>query len=89
MDQTFAYCYFMKFVPERLRSLIPEHIAYWQNHAPDNFTGGPFRDRSGGLIIFPAADQDTAESICRGDPFVTGGLVEEFWVREWLVSHRR
>ena len=89
MDQIFVFCYFMKFEPAKLKTLIPEQIEFWQKHAPSTFTGGPFKDRSGGMLTFSAPDLSAAEEICKGDPFVKSGLVEEYWVREWLVSHRR
>lgn len=89
MERIFVFCYFMKFDPKALRTRIPAQIAYWEKYAPENFSGGPFNDRSGGMITFSAPDQEAAESICRDDPFVTEGLVDAYWVREWLVSHRR
>jgi uncharacterized protein YciI len=89
MQNLFAFYYSMKFEPHALKTAIPAHIAYWEKHAPDNFFDGPFKDRSGGLVIFPAADQAMAEDICRNDPYVTEGLVTDFQVREWLMSHRR
>ena len=79
----------MDFEPARLKTVIPAQIKYWEEHAAVNFTGGPFKDRSGGMISFTAADLAAAENICKGDPFVKEGMVKEYWVREWLVSHRR
>lgn len=89
MEKIFAFCYFMKFEPARLKTLIPEQIKYWEEHARSNFTGGPFQDRSGGMLTFSAPNLAAAEEICKADPFVKSGLVEEYWVKEWLVSHRR
>ena len=89
MEKFFVFCYFMDFEPARLKTLIPAQIEYWQKNAPANLTGGPFKDRSGGMLSFSATDLDTAMEICKGDPFVKDGLVKEYWVREWLVSHRR
>lgn len=89
MEKIFVFCYVMKFEPARLKTLIPAQIEYWQKFAPENFTGGPFKDRSGGMLSFSAADMAQAEEICKNDPFVKSGIVDEYWVREWLVSHRR
>ena len=89
MERIFAYCYVMEFKPEKLKTLIPAHIAYWTEHAPEKFTGGPFGDRTGGLISFSAADLSEAELICSNDPYIKEGLVQEYWVKEWLVSHQR
>ncbi|HOO70876.1 MAG TPA: YciI family protein [Spirochaetota bacterium] len=89
MKQIFAFWYFMNFDPQKLRTAIPAHIAYWEKLAPESFSDGPFRDRSGGLVLFPADDLDTAESLCKNDPYVKEGLIEEYFVREWLISHQR
>lgn len=89
MEKIFVFCYFMEFEPAKLKTLIPAQIEYWQKYAPEKFTGGPFKDRSGGMLSFSAQDITEAEEICKADPFVKSGLVREYWVREWLVSHRR
>ncbi len=89
MKQIFVFCYLMKFEPSRLKTAIPAHISYWENHAAENFSDGPFRDRTGGLIIFPAISLETAEDMCKNDPYVKEGLIGEYWVREWLISHQR
>ena len=47
-----AYFYFMKPEPERVRTVAPRHAAYWQGLALPDYRGGPFADRSGGLILF-------------------------------------
>ncbi len=89
MKQTFAFCYCMNFEPFRLKTADPAYIAYWEKKAPEDFSDGPFRDRTGGLILFPAEDRDMAEDICTNDPYVKEGLITEYWVKEWLISHRR
>jgi uncharacterized protein YciI len=38
--------------------------------------GGPFSDRSGGLIIFEAADEGAAGKTVAGDPFQRAALLE-------------
>ena len=89
MKQTFIFFYSIKFEPNKLKTAIPAHIAYWEKLASEAFTEGPFRDRSGGLIISPAEDQRAAEDICNNDPYVKEGLVVEYQVKEWLISHQR
>ncbi len=89
MKQVFAFCYVMKFDPQKLKTAIPAHIAYWEKHAPEGFSDGPFNDRSGGLIIFHADDKEMAEDICKNDPYLKEGLVGEYWVKDWLISHQR
>ncbi len=44
----------MKNDPGKIRDVIPEHIRYWKDSKPINFSGGPFSDRGGGLILFEA-----------------------------------
>ncbi len=89
MKQVFAFCYFMIFDMNKLKTAIPAHIAYWDKKAPEAFSDGPFRDRTGGLIIFPADDREMAEDICKNDPYVKEGIITDYWVKEWLISHQR
>ena len=60
MKNQFAYFYFMKREPEKIRSVVPSHAAYWENLKPEGYSGGPFADRSGGLIIFEMASLEDA-----------------------------
>lgn len=46
--------------------------------------GGPFADRSGGLISFEADSLEHAEGIIAADPFVREDLLESSVVKEWL-----
>jgi uncharacterized protein YciI len=48
--------------------------------------GGPFADRSGGLITFEAESTEEATRIIMNDPFVSEDLLEDKWVREWMVE---
>jgi hypothetical protein len=45
-----AFFYWMKDDPDRVRAVAPEHAAYWRDLALHRYLGGPFADRSGGLI---------------------------------------
>lgn len=49
-----AYFYFMKNDPDRIRSVVPLHVEYWKGSGLEGYMGGPFADRSGGLITFEA-----------------------------------
>ncbi|HZD23023.1 MAG TPA: YciI family protein [Acidimicrobiia bacterium] len=40
----------------------------------DHYLGGPFADRSGGLIAFDAASSAEAERLVEDDPFPQRGL---------------
>jgi hypothetical protein len=50
----FVYCYSMKDDPNGVRDVAPKHTAYWQKLGLAEYIGGPFADRSGGLISFDA-----------------------------------
>ncbi len=80
----YAYFYFMAAEPERIREAIPRHVAYWKNLDLPGYIGGPFADRSGGLIIFSAPDSATAEALVLHDPFQEAGVIEKHWLKEWL-----
>ena len=78
-----AYFYFMKPEPERVRTVGPRHAAYWQGLALRDYRGGPFADRSGGLIVFDSDSAQEAEELVSGDPFVHERLLERHWVKAW------
>lgn len=80
---TFAYMYFMRAEPERVGSVAARHAAYWQGRALPGYAGGPFADRSGGLIVFESASRAEAVAAVAADPFVTEGLVGRSWIKEW------
>jgi uncharacterized protein YciI len=42
---------------------------------------GPFTDRSGSMAVFTS--REAAEEFASGDPFVLGGVVSKWFVREW------
>jgi hypothetical protein len=48
------YFYLMGDTPDRVRAVAPRHTAYWGELELDHYLGGPFADRSGGLITFEA-----------------------------------
>jgi hypothetical protein len=48
--------------------------------------GGPFADRSGGLITFEGASVEEAERLVSDDPFVREDLLETHWVKEWTID---
>jgi uncharacterized protein YciI len=37
------------------------------------------------MIQFSAPDLENAEAICEQDPFVTEGILEQRWVKEWEI----
>ena len=83
MKKQFAFFYFMRNLPDRIGKSAPLHAAYWKDLSLDSYQGGPFSDRSGGLILFRAENMDAAESIIRKDPFLIDNLIEKKWVKAW------
>ena len=84
MSPRFAYVYFMKDDPQRVRAAVAGHVEHWQGLRLDGYLGGPFEDRSGGLITFDAEDEESAGRMVSSDPFVADGLLEVYWLKRWL-----
>jgi uncharacterized protein YciI len=82
----FAYVYFMKPEPDRVRAIAPHHAAYWQQLALRDYRGGPFADRSGGLITFDAKSLERAEELVSGDPFLREQLLEWQSIKAWMTD---
>lgn len=82
----FAHVYLMAEDPDRVRAVAPQHAAYWQGLDLPNYLGGPFADRSGGLITFEARAVEEAEQLAVDDPFVREGLLATRWLKEWQVE---
>jgi uncharacterized protein len=79
---TWAYLYFMKDEAVRVREVAPGHARYWRDTESAG-RRGPFSDRSGGLIIFDAADEDAAAQLVADDPFQRAALIERSWLKAW------
>jgi YCII-related domain len=82
----FAYFYLMKADPDRVRVVAPRHASYWRELRLAHYLGGPFEDRTGGLITFDADEAAQAQRVVRGDPFVLEGLVEAHWLKVWTPA---
>jgi uncharacterized protein YciI len=80
----FAYLYWMKDDPDRIGTVAPGHAAYWRDLGLPGYAGGPFADRSGGLITFEADSLEQAEGIIAADPFVLEELLESAVVKQWM-----
>lgn len=83
MSPRFAYFYFMKNDLERIRAAVPSHISHWQELHLNSYLGGPFDDRSGGLITFEAKSDEQASDAVESDPFVLNDLLETHWLKRW------
>jgi uncharacterized protein YciI len=79
----FAFFYLMKTDPDRVRVVAPRHASYWRDLRLAHYMGGPFRDRTGGLITFDAEDAAAPQHAVRSDPFLVEGQVEAHWLKEW------
>jgi uncharacterized protein YciI len=80
------YFYLMREATDRVRTVAPDHAAYWRGLQLRVYVGGPFADRSGGLITFEVPSVDEAERLVADDPFVQEDLLERRWVKEWLID---
>jgi uncharacterized protein YciI len=61
-------------------------VEYWKTANIQGYMGGPFADRSGGLISFFASSLDEATQIILKDPFILEDLVAEKWIKEWIAE---
>ena len=50
----FLYFYLMRNRPDAIRQVVPFHVQYWHSRDLPDYMGGPFADRTGGLITFAA-----------------------------------
>ena len=82
----FLYFYLMKGAPDEVRATAPEHSAYWNRLALEDYAGGPFGDRTGGLITFDTGSLSEAERLVAGDPFPQRGLIAQSWLKEWKLD---
>ena len=71
----FIYFYFNRNEPEKIRQVVPAHVGYWKSANVKGYMGGPFGDRTGGLISFVAPSlQDATEIIHPARPIYRGKL---------------
>jgi uncharacterized protein YciI len=81
-----VHFYTMKDEPERVRKVAPKHSAYWRRAGVGGYQGGPFEDRSGGLITFEVDSRKHAEHLIQADPFVREELLESSWIKQWMID---
>jgi uncharacterized protein YciI len=82
----FVYFYFNRNAPEKIRQVVPAHVQYWKAANLKDYMGGPFSDRTGGLISFVAPSLQEATKIIQQDPFILEDLIAEKWIKEWVVE---
>ena len=83
-DRRFVYFYLNRFEPEKIRQVVPAHVSYWKTASLKDYSGGPFGDRTGGLIIFSASSLEQATEIILQDPFIREDLIDQKWIKEWI-----
>jgi uncharacterized protein YciI len=83
-DKRFVYLYFNRNEPEKIGRVVPAHVQYWKSANLIAYQGGPFADRTGGLITFMAPSLQVATEIVLKDPFVVEDLIAEKWIKEWM-----
>jgi uncharacterized protein len=83
MPGRFVFLYFMKKDPDLIREIAPSHAVYWKTRQLERYLGGPFADRTGGLITFETTTIERAMELVEGDPFMTHDLLDAKWVQEW------
>jgi uncharacterized protein YciI len=61
-------------------------VGYWKKAGLKGYMGGPFSDRTGGLISFVAPNLEEATRVIQQDPFILEDLVDLKWIKEWIVE---
>ncbi|NIS82676.1 MAG: hypothetical protein GTO14_21310 [Anaerolineales bacterium] len=80
----FVFTYMMSDNPEEITAIVPQHVAHWKKQNFEYYRGGPFADRSGGLITFSATNIDEAKRIVSKDPFMADDVLDHYIIKEWL-----
>lgn len=83
-EKRFIYFYFNRFDPDKIKRVVPTHVEYWKTAGLKEYQGGPFGDRSGGLISFSAPSLEEATAIVLQDPFIKEELIDQKWIKEWV-----
>ena len=86
-ERYFVYFYFNRNEPEKIRQVVSAHVQYWNTANVKGYMGGPFGDRTGGLISFVASSlQDATEIILQDQFFIVEDLISEKWIKEWILE---
>ncbi len=80
----FIFFYFNNHL-DKIREIVPFHISYWKELKLESYSGGPFSDKSGGMIIFTAENITEAKKIIGEDPFIKEKFIAEYYLKEWLT----
>ena len=86
MSIQFLYFYIMDSTKaDNIKEIARSHAAYWHSINPDSYKGGPFSDRSGGLITFKYKSYNDAKKLIDNDPFNLNNLLDKKWLKEWEI----
>ena len=85
-NRRFVYFYFNRNEPEKIRQVVLAHIKYWKTANIQGYMGGPFADRTGGLISFVASNAEEAVEMIQQDPFIVEDLIDQKWMKEWVLE---
>jgi uncharacterized protein len=82
------YVVFYESTPDFLAKVplhIQAHRAMWRTYSADGrlLMIGPFLDEPAGGAMGVFATREAAEQFVRDDPFVQGGIVAKWTIREW------
>jgi uncharacterized protein YciI len=83
LSPRYVYFYLMQDDPDRVGATVPGHVSHWRRLQLTDYLGGPFTDRTGGLITFRAEDDQQAQRAVDADPFVQEGLLAAHWLKRW------
>ena len=84
------FCLFYDFVPEYLERRVPlrgEHLKFARaaQARGELVLGGALADPLDSAVILFVGDRTVAERFAEADPYVRGGLVKAWRVREWMT----
>ena len=86
------YLLIYKYVPdilERRSAFRGGHLKLAREHVArgELLLGGAFADPvDGAVLFFSAPSKEVVERFVKVDPYVTGGLVTEWQIREWTTT---
>jgi uncharacterized protein len=83
LSPRYAYFYLMQDDRDRVAATVGRHVSHWRELGLPDYLGGPFADRTGGLITFRAEDDQQAQRAVDTDPFVQEGLLAAHWLKRW------
>ena len=80
MSIQFLYFYIMDSTKaDKIKEIAKSHAAYWHSINPDSYKGGPFSDKSGGLITFKSNSYIDAKKLNLNHVF------DKKWFKEWEI----